>query len=166
MLKPGYLITFTSDLRWLTAFFLLTLSIGFFLGLNFVDHTSRLEVQGVIENYNGNESDFEAEEMKFKKSAHEILNILHTHFLSLSLIFFILGFLTYGVPMNRRFRKFLMLEPMLSVIFTFGGIYFLWSGWEWCVYIVMISGFLMTLSFTLAVGMILKTLVGKTRLKH
>ena len=34
-----------------------------------------------------------AEVMKFKKSEYEILNILHTHILSISVIFFLLGIL-------------------------------------------------------------------------
>jgi len=152
-------MSFPKELRWLTAFFLCTLSIGFFLGLGFVNHTTHAETQGIIENYNGNEDNIEAEEMKFKKSQHEMLNILHTHFLSLSVIFFLLGLLTYGVPMNRQFRKFLMLEPLLSILLTFGGIYFLWSGWEWMAYVVMLSGFLMTISFVLAVGLISKSLI-------
>lgn len=131
------------------------------MGLSFVNHTTDTEAKGIIENYNGNESNLEAEEMKFKKSEHEMLNILHTHFLSLSLIFFILGLLTYGVNLNAGFRKFLMLEPLVSVLLTFGGIYCLWQGWEWMVYVVMLSGGLMTLSYALAVILILKALFSK-----
>ncbi|MBL4707246.1 MAG: hypothetical protein JKY48_02240 [Flavobacteriales bacterium] len=158
MLKAGYLSSFSTELKALTVFFLITLSIGFYLGLGFVNHTTENKAQGIIENYNGNEQDEAAETMKFKKSEHEMYNILHTHFLSLSLIFFILGLLTYGTSINSKLRKFLMIEPLISVILTFGGIYFIWTGLEWMTYVVMFSGMLMTLSYTVAAFLILNAL--------
>ena len=161
MLQAGFIASFSKELKVLTAFFLITLSIGFYLGLGFVNHTTDAQAQGVIENYNGNEDDPDAEIMKFKKSEHEMYNILHTHFLSLSVIFFLLGILVYGVKMNSFWRKLLMIEPLVSVLLTFGGIYFLWQGLEWMVYVVMISGFLMTLSYSIAILMIFISLFRK-----
>ncbi len=148
-------------MKLLTAFFLLALSIGFYLGLGFVNHTTNNQAHGIVENYNGNENDEEAETMKFKKSEHEMYNILHTHFLSLSVIFFILGLLTYGTSINATLRKFLMIEPLVSVLLTFGGIYFLWLGYEWMAYLVMVSGILMTLSYTTAALVIFRELIRK-----
>ena len=163
MIKAGYIDSFSKELRVLTTFFLITLSIGFYLGLSFVNHTTANQAQGIIENYNGNENDLDAETMKFKKSEHEMYNILHTHFLSLSVIFFILGILCYGSTIHPTLRKFLMIEPLVSVLLTFGGIYFLWMGFEWMSYIVMISGILMTLSYTLAILGVFKTLFSKRK---
>ena len=154
MFQAGYLRLFSNELKVLTAFFLITLSIGFYLGIGFVNHTTDSHPQGIVENYNGNEADELAETMKFKKSEHEMYNILHTHFLSLSVIFFLLGLLLYGVPMNSFWRKFLMVEPLLSVMLTFGGIYFLWLGMEWMAYLVIFSGILMILSYTAAILLI------------
>lgn len=161
MLRAGYIASFPKELKVLTAFFLITLSIGFYLGLGFVNETTENKSQGIIENYNGNENDVEAETMKFKKSEHEMYNILHTHFLSLSIIFFILGVLTCGTSINSALRKFLMIEPLVSVMLTFGGIYFVWLGFEWMSYIVMLSGILMTVSYTLAVVLVFRELVRK-----
>lgn len=161
MLKPGYLSSFSKELKILTTLFVLTLSIGFYLGIGFVNHTTDSKAKGIIENYNGNEDDGTAETMKFKKSQHEMYNILHTHFLSLSLIFFVLGILTYGTSINATFRKFLLIEPLISVLLTFGGIYLLWLGIEWMAYLVMVSGMLMTLSFTGSVLAILSSLFKK-----
>lgn len=158
-LKASYLAKLPKELKALIGLFLLVLSIGFYLGISFVDHTTNATSQGIVENYNGNENDELAETMKFKKSEHEMLNILHTHFLSLSVIFFILGLLTYGTAANPKLRKFLMVEPLLSVLLTFGGIYFLWLGYEWTAYLVMFSGFLMTASFTVSVLLVCKELV-------
>jgi hypothetical protein len=159
MIKAGYLAFLPGEIRALIALFLLGLSIGFYTGLGFVKHTTEASPQGIVENYKGNENNEMADTMKFKKSEHEMLSILHTHLLSLSLVFFILGLLSYGVPMNRSLRKFLMLEPLLSVVLTFGGIYYLWEGLHWMVYLVMFSGFLMTLSYSLAVVAIFRTLL-------
>ena len=161
MLNTGYISTFSKELKVLTAFFLITLSIGFYLGLGFVNETTDNKPQGIVENYNGNENDIEAETMKFKKSTHEMYNILHTHFLSLSLIFFILGLLTYGTSINPMLRQFLMIEPLISVILTFGGIYFLWIGYEWMSYVVIASGILMTFSYTLVVLVVFGALISK-----
>jgi hypothetical protein len=161
VLRAGYIASFPKELKVLTAFFLITLSIGFYLGLGFVNETTENKSQGIIENYNGNENDVKAETMKFKKSEHEMYNILHTHFLSLSIIFFILGVLTCGTSINSALRKFLMIEPLVSVMLTFGGIYFVWLGFEWMSYIVMLSGILMTVSYTLAVVLVFRELVRK-----
>jgi hypothetical protein len=161
VLRAGYIASFPKELKVLTAFFLITLSIGFYLGLGFVNETTENKSQGIIENYNGNENDVEAETMKFKKSEHEMYNILHTHFLSLSIVFFILGVLTCGTSINSALRKFLMIEPLVSVMLTFGGIYFVWLGFEWMSYIVMLSGILMTVSYTLAVVLVFRELVRK-----
>jgi|SRR5690554_7856329 len=165
MLKAAYIPSLSKDLKILIGLFLIVLSIGFYLGLGFVNHTTENNPKGIIENYNGNDMDENADIMKFRKSKHEIYNILHTHFLSLSSIFFILGLLTFGVPMKPSLRKFLMIEPTLSVLMTFGGIYFLWIGIEWMVYLVIFSGVLMTASYTLAVTLILIALIkGKQKL--
>jgi hypothetical protein len=44
-----------------------------------------------------------------------------------------------------------MIEPFASVILTFGGLYLLWKGITWMTYIVMFSGILMTLTYSLSV---------------
>ena len=43
-----------------------------------------------------------------------------------------------------------MIEPFVSIVFTFGGIYLLWSGITWFKYIIILSGTLMTFSFVIA----------------
>lgn len=159
MLQIGFLSTLPKEIKILIVLFLVTLSIGFYLGITFVNHTTENKPTGIIENYNGNENDETAETMKFKKSEHEMYNILHTHFLSLSVIFFIIGFLSYGTSIHSKIRKFLMIEPLVSVLLTFGGIYFIWLGFEWMSYLVMFSGILMTVSYTSAVLLILKELL-------
>ena len=147
MITSNYLQYLPTQLKILVGVFLVVLSVGYFSGLAFVENTSGASQSGIIENYNGNEENEEALEMKFKKSDHEMLNIIHTHVLSMSIIFFILGGLVCGADINSKLKSFLMIEPLISVLVTFGGIYMIWMGVEWMSYIVMLSGCLMTFSF-------------------
>lgn len=155
MIPGDYIHTLPRPMKALVGVFVVVLSIGYFTGLAFVEDTTNASPSGIIENYNGNEDNEEAPEMIFKKSDHEMLNIIHTHILSMSIIFFILGLLTYGVRMNQSLKLLLIIEPLLSVILTFGGIYLIWLGQEWMTYVVMISGALMTMSFGVCVFHIL-----------
>lgn len=85
--------------------------------------------------------------MKFQKTEREILGIVHTHILSMSVLFFIMGIFVSITKLSNNLKLFLMLEPFLSVFLTFGGIYFLWMGITWFKYIIIFSGSLMTLTF-------------------
>ncbi|WP_299532482.1 hypothetical protein [Ulvibacterium sp.] len=145
---------FPKEMKILTGIFLVVLSIGFLSALRFVSVTTEAGPKGIQENYLGNEEDLEAEEMKFKKNEKQLLNIVHSHILSMALIFFILALLVTTTPIKGFIRQFLLFEPLLSVLTTFGGIYFLWNGILWMKYVVVISGGLMTISFVLSVVMI------------
>lgn len=152
---------FPKELKLLTGTFLIVLSIGFFSGIRFVEETTHNSPQGIQENYLGNENELNAEVMKFKKTEKEMLNIIHAHILSMSLIFFVLGGLVFLTEINPGFKKFLMIEPLLSVLFTFGGIYFMWQGIFWMKYMVMVSGMLMTFSFAASVLLVFWGLLQK-----
>lgn len=152
----GKLAYMSRELRVLVAVFVLTLNIGFFTGFNFVKVTTSLKASGIQTNYLGNEEDEDAEVMKFKKSEREILTLVHNHILSLSIIFFLLGLLLHMSSIKEPLRSFLMLEPFLSLVLTFGGIYILWLGVTWFKYVIMISGFLMVSSIVIASIILLK----------
>ena len=77
------------EVRIFIASFVVVLSVGFYTGLLFVNETSTASPNGIEENYLGNEQDEDAEIMKFKKSDREMLTIVHTHILSMSLVFFL-----------------------------------------------------------------------------
>jgi len=126
------------------AAFVIVLSIGYGTGLLFVTTTNSNNLNGIEENYLGNEEDENATVMKFKKSDREMLTILHTHILSMSFIFFFLGSLVALTSLSKKLKSFLMVEPFVSIILTFGGIYLMWNGVLWMKYIVMISGIVMT----------------------
>ena len=103
----------------------------------------------------GNEDDEDAEVMKFKKGEREMLTILHTHILSISFIFFLLGGLVAITSLPKKLKAFLMIEPFFSIIITFGGIYLLWNGMLWMKWIVMPSGIVMTVVFVVSVMAVL-----------
>jgi hypothetical protein len=155
MIQEGYLSELPQMLKSMLAVFLIVLSIGYFLGITFVNDTTSGKPSGIVENYNGNEKNVEAEEMIFKKSKREIYTIIHTHLLSLSVIFLITGLLVYGTKLKTSTKAFLCIEPFVSLLLTFGGIYFIWLGMEWISYIVMISGMFMTLTFAAQIVLII-----------
>jgi uncharacterized membrane protein len=141
--------------------FLVLLSIGYFSGLAFVAQTEGTTPHGIEENYNGNEDQEEPQVLKFKKSSREMLTIFHTHVLSISMIFFITGILLWGTEQSVFRKKLLSIEPFISILVTFGGIYLIWMGFTWISYIVVVSGILMTLSYIAAVIFIFNDLLKK-----
>ena len=151
------LSSLSKELKTLITAFVIVLSIGFYSGIRFVQHTDSQTPNGVYENYLGNEDDEEAEVFKFKKTQREMISILHAHIISMALIFFAIGGILSMVPLNKKLKSFIMIEPFVSIILTFGGIFLMWMGLEWMRYIVIISGILMTLCYTTSVLMILKT---------
>ena len=146
----GLLSTFPKHIKLFIGVFVIVLSIGYFTGLLFVNQTNSNYPNGIEENYIGNENEENADVMIFKKSKREMLTIVHTHILSMSFIFFLLGILVAMTTLSGKMKTFLMVEPFVSVILTFGGLYLLWSGVSWMKYVVMISGTVMTVVFLIA----------------
>lgn len=159
----GIIQTFPSEIKTFIAIFVIVLSIGFFTGLLFVGQTSSDSPAGIQENYLGNEEDEDAKEMKFKKSEREMLTIVHTHVLSMSFIFFLIGILVWLTRLPKKLKLFLTIEPFISIILTFGGIYFLWNGFFWMKYVVVFSGILMTLTYTASALLVLLQLSKKSK---
>lgn len=157
----GSISQFPKEVKGLIIAFIITLSIGFYAGIRFVDETSNSNPTGIEERYLGNENDEDAMVMKFKKSRGEVMTLVHNHILSLSVIFFLLGGIVATTGINKKLKALLMIEPFVSVLCTFGGIYFMWTGILWMKYVIMISGILMTIAFTASVFFILKGLLIK-----
>ena len=147
------------EIKWFITAFVIVLSIGFYTGLLFVNQTNSTNPEGIEINYLGNEGEPEGDTMIFRKSEREMLTITHTHILSMSFIFFLLGILVWMAEIPKKLKIFLTLEPFFSVLFTFGGIYLLWMGHLWMKYIVMVSGLLMTLTYIVASGIVLYQLL-------
>lgn len=141
---------FSKSIKVFIGVFMVMLSIGYFTGLAFVAQTESTSVKGISENYNGNDDQESPKVLKFKKSSREMLTIIHTHVLSISMIFFITGLLLWGTSLSVFWKKILSIEPFISVFVTFGGIYLVWLGFTSFAFLIIISGVLMTLSYLLA----------------
>jgi len=157
----GLLYSLPKEIKVLIGVFIIVLSIGFFSGIFFVGKTSSVNPNGIQEQYLGNEHDEDAEIMKFKKGENEMLSLVHSHVLSMSMIFFLLGIILSITELKNKVKLFLMIEPLISVLLTFGGIYFLWKGFLWMKYLIIFSGTLMTLTFSISVIIILRQLLQK-----
>jgi hypothetical protein len=146
----GLLYILPKELKLLIAIFLVLINIGFFSALIMVDNTTTMSATGVQENYLGNEADENAVEMKFKKSETQVLGIIHSHILSMATMFFLMGIFVSITQLPQKLKLFLILEPFISILLTFGGIFILWKGVLWFKYVIIFSGSLMTLTFTIS----------------
>lgn len=163
MQYDGLIYTFSREIKLFIGCFIVVLNIGYFTGLLFVKETAATTPSGIEENYLGNEEDEEATVMKFKKSSREMLTIIHTHILSMSFIFFFLGGLLAITSVPKKIKLFLMIEPFLSILLTFGGIYFMWSGVGWMKYLVVLSGMLMTTVFGINSLLVIWAILSKSK---
>ena len=152
----GVIYQFPKEIKFLIIAFVCTLSIGFYSGISFVKSTTNANPTGIEQRYLGNEEDESATKMMFKKSEGEIMTTVHSHILSLSVVFFLIAIILSTTEINQKLKLFLMVEPFISLVLTFGGIYFLWKEIHWMKYIIMISGFLMTMSYTISIFIIFK----------
>ena len=143
----GLIYNLPSELRNLIISFVIVLSTGYFVGVMFIDHTSSLNPQGIQDNYLGNEVTERIDVIKFKKSSYQMFNLIHTHVISMSIIFFIMGLLLSITDLNKYLKAFLIIEPFFSIAATFLGIYYLWTGILWMKYIIFISSLIMTLVY-------------------
>lgn len=157
----GLIYQLPKEVKLLIIAFICTLSIGFYGGISFVKSTTNANPTGIEQRYLGNENDENAQKMMFKKSEGEILTTVHSHILSLSVIFFLIALILSTTAINEKLKLFLMIEPFFSLVFTFGGIYFLWKEIFWMKYVIMFSGFFMTATYTASVFIILKQLFTK-----
>lgn len=141
--------------------FVTCLSFGYGTGLYYLSLSSGFTQKSVQENYLGNELDEEADVMKFKMKEREVLSIIHGHVISFSLIFLAIGFLLFQSSYSPKLISFLVIEPFISIVLTFGGIWFMWKGVEWMKFIVILSGTLMHLIYISSALLILYDLFKK-----
>ncbi len=143
----GIITEFPREIKMLILAFVLVLGVGYSIGLKFVFETTSLKSSEIETHYLGNENDENAEIMKFKKNEKQILTVIHNHIISMSIIFFLVSLILSTTSINKKLKYFLMIEPFISILLTFGGIYLLWIGILWFKYIIVLSGFLMTFCF-------------------
>lgn len=127
--------------------FILTISLGYGFGLRYLFITTEANPETLKEQYLGNESNEDAEVMKFKKTEKGILTFLHDHLMALGVLQLIISLLIYFSKIKKRLKLFLIYEPFISLLITFSTIYLMWSGLEELKYLVMVTGTLFHLTF-------------------
>ena len=140
---------------------LIALAFGYLSGLDLLEQTTDFKSKGIEENVLGNEIDEFADELHFKMSKRQLHAIIHSHVITLGLLFVLLSIMLFFTSYSQGMKSFLMIEPMISLIITFGGLWLLWNGVLWMKYIIMFSGILMHLSFVLIIFLLLKELLYK-----
>lgn len=148
-----------NTLRLFLTAFIVVLTAGYVIGIVFVDHTTSITPVGIEEQFLGTPETFDNAEMKFAKSSHEMFVFLHNHILSLSLVFFAVGGILYfSSIVSERAKRWLMVEPLVAVLTTFGGIAlvrFVSPLFSW---LVLLSGASLFFCYGLTVYFILKEL--------
>ncbi len=145
-----------SILKLFITVFLCVLTVGYAIGLFFVDHTTAATPTGIEEQFLGSEH---TAEMKYEKSAGEMFLFLHNHLLSLSLVFFCLGSIFYcSTIVSPGWKTFLLVEPFVALLTTFGGIALVRFAAPWMSWLVLVSGISLFVCYAAMVALILAEL--------
>jgi hypothetical protein len=155
------LYEFPKKLRLLCLLTVINLTIGVSVGLYYVGYTTQFSSAGTSEHFAGSKisAQFDIPD-KYPKPISELLNTTHTHIISMTFIFLIIGgIFFFNSIITGLLKTILIVEPFVSILITFGGIWlmrFIHSGFS---YIVIFSGLLMYLSYFIMVFIICYELV-------
>ena len=104
------------NLKTLILSYLIVLGIGMTFGLGYIYLTSEMNPSGMMDQYLGNNDEWEP---KLPKTAVDLVSQAHDHITMFSIIF-----LTIGLIFNQNslikgiWKKILMIEPFFSIIIT------------------------------------------------
>ena len=137
--------TLDSSLKKLLIYYLITLGIGFSLGVLYVYLNSEFSSSGMIEQYVGNNDEWEP---KLPKTLQDLVSHTHEHITMFAIIFLSLALIfAYNNTIKGFWKRFLMLEPFVSIIITFGGFFVIRYITTNFSYIIMISSSIMYICF-------------------
>jgi hypothetical protein len=139
--------------------------VGYTTGLVFIRHTTGMTPPGVSAQYRGTDSTVVADAaMKFPKSYAEMLNITHTHLLSMAAIFVFSGLaLALCERPAERWRRVMVVEPFVALLVSFASMWlmrYVDPGFSW---LLMLSSGLMALTFYLQSYFVVRELVALRR---
>jgi|TARA_B110001454_G_scaffold218955_1_gene248799 hypothetical protein len=146
--------------RYLIAAFLIVLTIGVTVGIVYVYTTAGIKAQTMADHYYGSSAeDFDIPE-KYPKTFEGMLLTTHTHVISFSIIFFLIGTIFhFNSIISGTWKYILTMEPFFATVITFSslwGIRYIHQGFS---YITIFSGVLMYLSFYFLVLVLLYDLI-------
>jgi len=141
--------------RWVTIVQL----VGYTTSLIFVWRTTRLVPPGVAARYRGANPDVTEGAMQFPKSFAEMLNITHTHLLSMAAIFVITGVgVALCASISERWKRILIAEPFCALLVSFSAMWLMRyaaPGFSW---LLEASSFLLAVTFYVNSYLILRDL--------
>ncbi len=143
------LYEFPGKLKLLCFLAVFNLTIGIGVGLYYVGYTTQYSSTGTAEHFAGStiNDDFDIPD-KYPKPFSELLNTTHNHVISMTFIFLIIGGIFYfNSIITGTIKTILIIEPFISIIITFGGIWFVRFIHPGFSYVVILSGILMYVSF-------------------
>ena len=142
------------NLKNILIYYLITLGIGFSLGIFYVYLNSEFSSSGMVEQYLGNEEQEQLRwedptyDYKLKKTLKDLVSHTHEHITMFSIIFLSLGLIfLYNSTIKSFWKRFLIIEPFLSIIITFGGFFIIRYITTTFSYIIIISSLLMYICF-------------------
>lgn len=153
-------------LKLLFASYLAVLGIGVTTGLIYIYLTTSMTPSGTADQYKGNEEKYNTEEstydemedfediddfdpdelsdMKTPKTFQDLISHAHNHIITFSFIFLSIGLIfSKNSLIKGNLKLFLILEPFLSIILTFGGFFILRFVSDSFTYVIIISSILM-----------------------
>lgn len=134
-----------TNLKKLLIYYLFTIGIGFSLGVLYVYLNSEFSNTGMIEQYIGNNDEWEP---KLPKTLKDLISHTHEHITMFSIIFLSIGVIfSYNSVIKGFWKSFLILEPFISIIITFGGFFIIRYITTTFSYVIIISSFLMYICF-------------------
>jgi len=133
------------NLKKLLIYYLFTIGIGFSLGVLYVYLNSEFSNTGMVDKYVGNNDEWEP---KLPKTLKDLVSHTHEHITMFSIIFLSLGLIfSYNSVIKGFWKSFLILEPFISIIITFGGFFIIRYITTTFSYVIMISSLLMYICF-------------------
>ncbi len=162
----SYLYQLNSNFKRLLIIYLITVSCGLLVGVIYLSRNTNFSVNGTIEHFNGSVQNIETEGVsipdKYPKPVSELLMTTHNHILGLGFIIFSISLVFYFTSVFEGYWKnFLMIEPLISVLITFGsiwGIRFIHPGF---VYLTILSAIFMYSSLFIMIVVSLFELIFK-----
>ena len=125
--------------------YLVVLGIGVTTGLIYIAITTSMTPTGTIEQYIGNDDEWEP---KQPKEFIDLVSQAHQHIVMFSFIFLSIGLIfSRNSIIKGRLKLLLMIEPFISIVVTFGGFFVLRYLTPNFVYVIIISSTLMYVCF-------------------
>ena len=141
------------ELRLLTGIFMFCLISGVSVGIIYLAETTHLTPRGTVEHYVGSTEKSKGNisidiPENYPKLFEEMLLTTHNHILSMAVFFFLSGGLFYFSSFSSgKLKSAIMVEPLVSVALTFGGLWGVRYIDSSFVYLVIPSAAMMYMSF-------------------